>query len=51
LTQAGTAVRKLEIGIPAVAFLGLLFWGLFLRPAFLRGPMEALQAFLERMMR
>ena len=44
-------MRKLELGIPAVAFVGLLFWGLFLRPAFLGPPMEALQAFVERLVR
>ena len=44
-------MRKLELGIPAVAFVGILFWLLILRPAFMRPPMEAVQAYLEHLMR
>ena len=44
-------MRKVELGIPAMVFVGLLFWLLMLRPAFLRPPMQAFQSFLERLMR
>jgi hypothetical protein len=37
-------MRKADLGIPAMVFVGLLFWLLILRPAFIR-------PFIDRLMR
>ena len=44
-------MRKLELGIPSIVFVGLLFWLLMLRPAFMRPAIQAFQSFLERLIR
>ena len=41
-------MRRLEPGIPALAFVGLLFWVLLLRPAFIQPPLQWFRTFLER---
>ena len=35
-------MRKLDLGIPAMVFVGLLFWLLILRPPFVRPLLESL---------
>jgi hypothetical protein len=36
-------MRKVDLGIPAMVFVGLLFWLLILRPAFIQ---QFVQSFL-----
>jgi hypothetical protein len=35
-------MRKTDLGIPAMVFVGLLFWLLVLRPAFIRPLLDSL---------
>jgi hypothetical protein len=35
-------MRKVDLGIPAVVFVGLLFWLLMLRPPFVQHLLESL---------
>jgi hypothetical protein len=35
-------MRKLDLGIPAMVFVGLLFWLVILRPAFVRPWLDSL---------